>query len=140
MRSSLGKNCKNCGSDDWYHYEEHSNTACAPCVLRRQKERKPWRGRKRNKKLLSANQMRHKYGIEPEEYERLLEEQDGVCAICGSEDNGFNQHGTKRFAIDHNHTTGDIRGLLCNRCNTAIGLLQDDPDIIRKAEAYVREK
>lgn len=59
------------------------------------------------------------YGITVEEYENLLKEQNGVCAICA------NPPGKRRLAVDHDHETGLVRGLLCSPCNTGIGLLKN---------------
>jgi hypothetical protein len=70
--------------------------------------------------------------ISRERYAELLEQQGGACAICGS----GNRSG-HRLAADHDHKTGAIRGLLCHRCNTAIGLLRDDPELLRAAIGYL---
>ena len=77
--------------------------------------------------------LRKKYGIGVEEYDALLEKQGGVCAICGVNEN----YSSWYFAVDHDHLTGEVRGLLCNKCNSAIGQLKDDPALIRKALAYL---
>jgi hypothetical protein len=74
------------------------------------------------------------YGLRPDEYASLLAAQEGKCAICGS----VGCSTGKRLAVDHDHTTGKIRGLLCLFCNTAIGKLRDDPDTIAKALEYVK--
>lgn len=74
-----------------------------------------------------------KYGITIEEYNKLLEEQDGCCKICGKY---FTEY-KRDFSVDHNHTTGKVRGLLCNSCNTGIGLLGEDIDILIKAIKYL---
>lgn len=66
-------------------------------------------------------------------YQHLFELQGGVCAICQSPENGRYAH----LSVDHNHDTGKIRGLLCNNCNRGIGLLRDNPELIRKAAQYV---
>jgi|SRR5579859_6476634 len=71
------------------------------------------------------------YGISLLDYERLVRDQDNKCAICGQEDNlGW-------LSVDHNHETGEVRGLLCRACNAAIGALKDDPDLVRKALEYL---
>jgi len=64
--------------------------------------------------------LRRKYGITSEDYERMLKEQKGGCAICGSTPK------KRRLAVDHNHKTGRIRGLLCFPCNYGIGWLKDN--------------
>lgn len=75
------------------------------------------------------------YGITPEDYDALLEKQGGVCAICG----GHQRRKIRRryFAVDHDHLTGAVRGLLCDHCNSAIGLLGDDPARCRQAAEYL---
>lgn len=78
--------------------------------------------------------MRHKYGITMADFEALLAKQGGVCAICAGEHRGVG----KRLHIDHCHESGKIRGLLCSPCNTAIGLLDDDPARAESAAAYLR--
>ncbi len=60
------------------------------------------------------------YGLTPEEYDSMLDRQQGLCAICSSE--------MEQPNIDHNHETGAVRDLLCLGCNLAIGHLKDDPD------------
>lgn len=71
-----------------------------------------------------------------EDYDQLLLDQNNGCAVCGKspEDNG------KRLAVDHNHTTGEVRGLLCNNCNTGLGQLGDNPATLRLALRYLEER
>ena len=71
------------------------------------------------------------YGLTIAEYDAILEAQGGGCAICGR------SPGRKRLPVDHNHETGEIRGLLCLACNRAVGLLGDDPDLARRAAEYL---
>lgn len=59
--------------------------------------------------------------------------QQGKCAICG----GDPKFPNRRLCVDHDHATGHFRGLLCGHCNTAIGLMKDSPEIMRKAIAYL---
>jgi len=80
--------------------------------------------------------MRTKYGLEPHEFEGLLEAQGSKCVICS--DHLAVSKG--KYAIDHNHDTGSVRGVLCVPCNAAIGLLKDNPKIIDAASAYLRER
>ncbi len=72
------------------------------------------------------------YGMSKEEAETLRNTRTG-CDICGGTAGG--PHG--KFVIDHNHTTGQIRGVICNACNQAIGKLRDDPAVILKAAEYL---
>lgn len=95
---------------------------------------KEWR--KSHPKQLTANSYKakllYRFGITPEQYANLLHEQGGVCAICGeAELDG------KKLAIDHDHRTGEIRGLLCSRCNTALGGFRDNPSYLSNAILYL---
>ena len=79
--------------------------------------------------------LQNRYGIGHEEYLELFEKQDGKCKICETTSNRKLKH----FAVDHCHDTGDVRGLLCSNCNTAIGLLKDNPDLLRTAAKYIEK-
>lgn len=77
------------------------------------------------------------YGMTLNEYRRRLASQEGCCAICRSPGFKMREHHRKLLVVDHDHATGAIRGLLCHNCNRAIGLLKDDPAIIRQAAAHI---
>lgn len=94
----------------------------------------------RNSKLIK------KYGISIHEYNALLERQGGVCALCGQPEIKMQSRGLgmkptpDSLHVDHDHRTGKVRGLLCYRCNTGIGKLLDNPDLLRKAADYLEGK
>lgn len=73
------------------------------------------------------------YGITEAEYDRLLAQQRHRCAICKAETPGSRGE----WRVDHDHATGQVRGLLCNNCNSGIGYLKDDPDVLAAAARYV---
>ena len=77
-----------------------------------------------------------KYNITLEEYNIMLEKQNYKCAICGKTKSENGKNG-KSFAIDHNHETGEVRGLLCNNCNAGIGFFKDSVEITVRATAYL---
>lgn len=81
--------------------------------------------------------LKRSYGITFKDYIRLLEEQEGRCAIC--EGVGFKMvdHHNLQLVVDHCHSTGVVRGLLCHNCNRALGLLKDSPDTLLKAVKYL---
>lgn len=83
----------------------------------------------------TAKKQQHRISVPPAEYARLLRQQNGLCAICGQENTSGH-----RLAADHDHKTGHVRGLLCHRCNTAIGLLRDDPDLLQAAIHYLEKE
>lgn len=80
--------------------------------------------------------LKRRYGITHTDYCNMLDEQKGKCAICNSEQNNSAMNTDKLF-VDHCHTTGEVRGLLCSKCNHAIGLLDDNIDNLYAAIAYL---
>jgi hypothetical protein len=75
------------------------------------------------------------YGIGPVEYAEMLVQQNGVCAIC----KGVNPNG-RELSLDHDHNTGKARGILCNRCNLALGKVKDDPEVLWAMIQYLEER
>lgn len=92
---------------------------------------------KQNEAKLWANQLKYRMGITPEQYEELLKEQNGVCAICKE----FNKRKDRiiRFDVDHCHRTGRVRGLLCNNCNQALGRIKDSIPNLKTAIGYLEK-
>ena len=85
------------------------------------------------KRCLREKRMIRQYGIGFDEYNEMFKEQGGECAICKTHQNELD----KPLYIDHDHDTGDVRGLLCMKCNTALGLLQDDVISLQRAAEYL---
>jgi len=85
----------------------------------------------------ASDAMQRTYGITIGDYDRMFVKQSGVCKICGTDNPGTNKG---RFAIDHNHETGKVRGLLCYSCNVGIGHLKDDPFILLSAFKYLKNE
>jgi hypothetical protein len=97
---------------------------------------KRWQAKPGVKEQLAPGKRRFnlkaKYGVTPEWYDTKLAEQNGTCAACL----GVNENG-KRLAVDHNHDTGAVRGLLCESCNLALGLLKEDAERMRRMADYI---
>jgi hypothetical protein len=85
--------------------------------------------------------MKRRYGISYEEYLQMLEAQEHKCAICASSDHKNKRTGNllQTFFIDHDHTTGKVRGLLCSPCNHALGQFRDKKSVMLKAIAYLAD-
>lgn len=86
-------------------------------------------------------QMYKIYKVHPNEYYKKLKEQDNKCAICGCEETSLFKNipgKIKKLAIDHNHETGKIRGLLCWRCNSVLGRLNENVELIDKMIGYLK--
>jgi hypothetical protein len=75
------------------------------------------------------------YGITSEDYQRMWNEQDGKCAVCqkNEQDNG------QRLSVDHNHITKQVRKLLCLKCNTVLGNVESNPDLLRLLAVYLEQ-
>jgi hypothetical protein len=84
------------------------------------------------KRLNEARRSRawRKYGLGAVDYQRMLAAQDGVCAIC-------RRKGSRWLCVDHCHETQVVRGLLCEKCNIALGFFEDDADRMRTAAEYL---
>lgn len=98
----------------------------------RTKSMKKWRAK--NKKRVHdsvwRNAIKRKYGIDENKYNEMLKEQGGVCKIC-------KKKSEKRLAVDHDHKSGKVRGLLCSYCNTALGSIRDDKEIAQRMIDYL---
>ena len=74
-----------------------------------------------------------KYGLSLEDFNNMLVSQGGVCKICGTDNKG------RLLCVDHDHITGKVRALLCNNCNTGLGMLKDNILILEKALEYLKQ-
>ena len=86
-----------------------------------------------NKQKKQDYDLQRNYGITLTDYDRMEAQQGGRCAICGSDNPG---RGKSRFAVDHCHVTGQVRALLCQKCNHGLGLTAT-PMLLRKAADYL---
>ena len=149
-----GKPCRTCGNTERYI---SGNKPCVVCARKNSQKRnktgktKEWVQKEKGRVNAYNNKRYHSlseeqkqaqnrrmhirtYGIQPEDYDRMLTEQNGVCACCGGKETNPKK---KHLSIDHCHKTGEVRSLLCDRCNRGIGALNDDLDILRKAVVYL---
>lgn len=106
-----------------YHKSQNGRTICKSCAIK-----------ETNKYILdrfgsyrNANLYR-KYGIIQEDYDRMYEEQKGLCYLCQRE---------RTLVVDHNHKDGKVRKLLCSGCNTGIAQFEHDPALFDKAKEYI---
>lgn len=85
---------------------------------------------KRNERKRS---LKYKYELTLSDYEAMLVSQNNVCEICGLVDD------EKRLAIDHDHKTGTVRGLLCQKCNVGLGYFKDNTELLQNAIVYLNK-
>lgn len=109
-------------------------SACKGC--HRERAKSYWKAKPLPKEIQRERNLRKSFGIGVEEYNKMLDAQEGCCAICGTKECVTGRN----FAVDHDHKTGKIRGLLCQFCNTALGKFQDDKEILSNAIKYLERK
>ena len=133
------KHCKSCGvTKDLSLFYKRSrssdgyNPHCKECVASYEKA---YRTPDVNKRY----NLKKSFGLSVEDYTAMLESQGGVCAICKQPETTIRAGKVQALAVDHCHTTGKIRGLLCNSCNRALGKFKDDVSIVKSAVAYLEE-
>ena len=90
----------------------------------------------KRKHIVKDQQLMKAYGITLENYNQMFADQAGCCYICNIHQSEFK----RALAVDHCHTTGQVRGLLCLNCNTGLGSFFDDEKLLIKAIDYLREK
>ena len=132
--------CRVCGEeknllDDYYFVRKDRalpssySYECKACTVERTTNYN-----KRNSKSVRSQYLKRNYGLTFEEFDTMLSKQDNVCAICKGKET-YGRH--KRFTVDHDHKTGKIRGLLCNHCNTTLGLVKDDIHTLKSMIQYL---
>lgn len=102
-----------------------------PDRIRAIKQRSYRKHKARHNKTVWRTSLKRLYGIDESVYNAMLIKQGSKCAICRL------SSGRRRLDVDHCHATGVVRGLLCHKCNTAIGKFKDDPAILTAAIAYL---
>lgn len=127
--------CKRMKSlDDFYKNRNGTTSLCRICTKDNNREyfAVPKNKRKQRERLWK------KAGIKDmsyERYEEMLIEQDNRCKICSTHNDDL----TRKLAVDHNHDTGEVRGLLCSQCNYFLGIVSNNIDIFTKSVDYLKE-
>lgn len=138
------KQCTRCREfkslGEYYNYKASRDGKSYRCKSCDDKARYAYRLKHadKQKEMQRRRQLRYKYNIELEEYEEMLDKQGGKCAICGGDPVNTSSNNNK-LVVDHCHETNVIRGLLCHRCNQALGLFKDSIENIKRAILYLKE-
>jgi len=129
---------KDCGHCEKQYVADHGlQRYCSKvCRTRAKRARTP---KDKLRQYKRTGDIRRAYGLSREAYASLAEGQGGVCAICQEPETMRPTHGTgvRPLSIDHDHESGVVRGLLCAKCNMAIGLMLDDPYRLMQAAIYL---
>jgi hypothetical protein len=124
-------------------YFEPRNNTCSTCGIPTHNWGKLCSRCYRDRKVVSEpgyldrknyERIEKRFGITEEKYNLLLSSQENKCKICG----GVNKSGRKLY-IDHNHSTGEVRGLLCHNCNFLIGHCKENIEVLEKSIAYLQK-
>ena len=133
------KTCSKCKENKDYSFFVKSKAhkdgyhgVCKPCRNKQRKER----GRPCDtpEKIRQWN-LKRWWGMSPCDYDEILKSQGGVCAICG---NPPSKKDKNVLHVDHDHKTGEIRGLLCSFCNVGLGHFKDDVNLLAEAISYLK--
>lgn len=84
-----------------------------------------------------AKRLQKNYGLSVAKYAEMLEQQDGVCAVCERGETMLQKGRVQSLSVDHDHETGRVRGLLCHACNVALGMLREDPALMMRLALYI---
>jgi hypothetical protein len=136
LYSDLYRKCMTCGEQkyatEFYVRDKKTgrrHSVCKICDRKRVKEQY-------NAETYRNQHLKRMYGITQQDYDVMLAEQNNQCAICKTTDPG-GRHKSNYFVVDHCHTTGKVRKLLCHHCNTALGLVGDNVDTLHKMINYL---
>lgn len=135
------KTCSKCGIEqpltNYHKSKECSDGHIGVCKACRSQQMKGWYSKTNYNSSTTrrAYKLKTKYGITIDTYNYMMVMQSDRCAICLTDDKGDRYD---FWCVDHDHTTGKVRGLLCHPCNTALGKFQDDQLILSAAVEYLR--
>lgn len=132
------KYCKKCEtekpvSEFWKNKstEDGLQAWCKPCWYNLTNSKLSGSDRDKYLRMRRSNHLVKKYGITADQYDAILSSQNGVCKICG------NGPELRSLAVDHDHKTGYIRGILCENCNRGLGMFKDKPELLASAIDYL---
>jgi Recombination endonuclease VII len=140
------KQCSVCSEtkelDQFYNMKSSKDGKGYRCKECDNNARQKWAEKHPERSHLSQRQrnLKHRFGVDLEWYEEQFKKQNYSCAICESKTNKTT--GTREFwnfSVDHCHDSGKVRGILCNNCNRALGLLQDSAELLQRAKNYLEK-
>lgn len=136
------KTCTKCkiekSSDEFYKRSEVSKDGKKLYKYLQPSCKKCWKAKIQHKRdtipgFQKNVDLKHNFGITLDDYNEMLKKQDYKCEVCLRHESEFK----RKLSVDHNHTTGKIRGLLCSLCNTALGKLKEDKEVINRLLNYI---
>lgn len=127
------KECRKNYQQIWYY----NNLDKVKAAFERDKPyRKEYYSRPKIKLRHNLSRIKRDFGLESDEYLKMVEDHQGNCAICGNKETSSR---SENLSVDHCHTTGKVRGLLCSKCNRGLGLFLDDLNLLELAINYLKK-
>ena len=130
------KTCSQCGETKSIDLFDPNRGRCKPCrraYQRTYRANTPGYHRKNN--------LRQRYGLSYDDFQSILHAQNYCCAICEVEiSHGLEYRTNRSVAVDHNHDTGEVRGILCSKCNLMLGHARESTEILYKSIVYLSER
>lgn len=109
------------------------------CKKCRNIEQKIKRGTQEGKRAFRKSVLKCKYNVALKQYNKMFEEQKGVCAVCRKPETAQVGKTIRCLCVDHNHKTGKIRGLLCRNCNVVLGVVKEDKERLLQLALYLEQ-
>ena len=141
--------CKTCGREleitffQTYGPKKRRRHSCKECRAVQTRVRKEYESpehRERRLAQMREGNLRRNFGITSEELADMIEIREGLCDICGKPETRIIDGKLKPLCVDHSHTTGKVRGLLCSKCNVGLGMFGDNSDVLVKALHYLTKE
>ena len=101
------------------------------------KDKSVARAKEKDPHIIRRRNLKNDFGLTLEQYDEMHKSQNGLCLICGNPETTMQRGKIIPLSVDHDHTTGAVRGLLCRSCNTGLGAFNDDADRIQVAIQYL---
>jgi hypothetical protein len=128
--------CKECRNRQQKEYRQANPDIIKKIREKRKPLNKEYYNRPEIERKFKNLSLKKQFNITIEDYEKMLDLQAGVCYICKGEETSVRN---RRLAVDHDHVTGKIRGLLCSNCNRALGLFKDNKELLLAAAQYLEK-
>lgn len=128
--------CKECYNAQQREYAKNNKQLIKDRNAKRSKERKAYYQSSKGIESSRRAHLKRKYSMTLEDYNQLSEDQNHTCAICYTEETSQRNN---FLSVDHDHLTGRVRGLLCNTCNRALGLFNDNIELLNNSIKYLEQ-
>lgn len=142
---SVNKRCSRCGEEkpleDFYRNrrkKDGKNSYCKPCSLAAKRDH--WKKAEDTRARSYETHLLNRYGMTPEDYHALRESQEGCCVVCGCDPRVEFAHlheKVQRLQVEHSHQTGNLRGLVCQRCNKHVYWAGENLELVRRILDYL---